>query len=471
MDERENKPAEGASVSPSTDLYSGKALFALMVTLITAVLSYQLNASMITPALPNIGESYAISESTVGLVSSLFFLAGSIAGVVLTRWSDFIGRKKMLIYVLLVLLVGTIICAVAPNFTIFMVGRVLQGASGATFQLTYMILSESVTAKTFGTMMGFITAINGGVGGLDGWLGGVMVEKWGFRSLFILIAVLVVLAAILINRGISTEHERAGSGKMDWGGSAAMSITLIMLTYFVTFGGPHGWLSVPAIGFFAGTVVSAAAFYIIEVRSESPLFAMEHLGSRHVWPLILTTLFALSSVFAVINFTVAIFAQSTDVGYGLDAGTAALLFLMPPAMVGLIAAPISGRLAGKIGWLTVLRVGMAISIAAMVVIYLYLDSRWVVCAMIFLLGVSYNGMILTMVNGLGVLLAPPEAPGSLPGFNGAAFGIGASLGISIVAPFVGTFEGFRTAVLISVGIAILGLLTAFVLKPRVGQKI
>ncbi|MGJ9411030.1 hypothetical protein [Actinotignum sp. GS-2025b] len=62
MDERENKPAEGASVSPSTDLYSGKALFALMVTLITAVLSYQLNASMITPALPNIGESYAISE-------------------------------------------------------------------------------------------------------------------------------------------------------------------------------------------------------------------------------------------------------------------------------------------------------------------------------------------------------------------------------------------------------------------------
>ncbi|MDK6628524.1 hypothetical protein QP225_09245, partial [Aerococcus urinae] len=75
------------------------------------------------------------------------------------------------------------------------------------------------------------------VGGLDGWLGGVMVEKWGFRSLFILIAVLVVLAAILINRGISTEHERAGSGKMDWGGSAAMSITLIMLTYFVTFGG------------------------------------------------------------------------------------------------------------------------------------------------------------------------------------------------------------------------------------------
>lgn len=129
MDERENKPAEGASVSPSTDLYSGKALFALMVTLITAVLSYQLNASMITPALPNIGESYAISESTVGLVSSLFFLAGSIAGVVLTRWSDFIGRKKMLIYVLLVLLVGTIICAVAPNFTIFMVGRVLQGAS------------------------------------------------------------------------------------------------------------------------------------------------------------------------------------------------------------------------------------------------------------------------------------------------------------------------------------------------------
>ena len=75
-------------------------------------------------------------------------------------------------------------------------------------------------------------------------------------------------------------------------------------------------------------------------------------------------------------------------------------------------------------------------------------------------------MILTTVNGLGVILAPPEAPGSLPGLNGAAFGVGASLGIGLVAPLVGTWDGYRGALALSAGIAGIALLCACVLKMR-----
>ncbi|MDK8254166.1 MAG: MFS transporter, partial [Dialister micraerophilus] len=108
------------------------------------MLSYQLNTTMVTPALPDIGRSFAVSEGTLALVSSLFFLAGAVAGILLTRWSDFLGRARMLLAVLAILLVGTLVCALAPNFPIFVTGRVLQGVSGAVFQLAYMILSESV---------------------------------------------------------------------------------------------------------------------------------------------------------------------------------------------------------------------------------------------------------------------------------------------------------------------------------------
>ncbi|MDK6763467.1 hypothetical protein QP337_28340, partial [Escherichia coli] len=96
----------------------------------------------------------------------------------------------------------------------------------------------------------------------------------------------------------------------------------------------------------------------------------------------------------------------------------------PPALIGLAAAPLSGWLAGKIGWLTVLRTGLLISLCTIGGIWFFLDHQWVVFTLIAILGITYNGMILTTVNGLGVILAPPEAPGSLPGLNGAAFGVG-----------------------------------------------
>ena len=78
-----------AAVAPT--LRGGRAV-GLVATLILGVLSYQLNASMITPALPDIARALHEDVGAVSQVSSLFFLAGAVGGVELSRWSDFIGR-------------------------------------------------------------------------------------------------------------------------------------------------------------------------------------------------------------------------------------------------------------------------------------------------------------------------------------------------------------------------------------------
>ncbi|MDK6906950.1 MFS transporter [Actinotignum timonense] len=452
-------PHGGTTLRPGTQL-------GLLVTLVIAVLSYQLNTTMVTPALPDIGRSFAVSEGTLALVSSLFFLAGAVAGILLTRWSDFLGRTRMLLAVLVILLVGTLVCAFAPNFAIFVAGRVLQGVSGAVFQLAYMILSESVSPALLGTMLGIISAANGGVGGLDGWLGGLLTDRFGFQAIFLVIAGLTAVAILLTARALPAQKRPATTGKMDWWGGGLLSLSLIFLTYYVNIGGTRGWFTPASLALFGVAVLFFGAFCVAERRVSSPLFALRHLASRHCWPLIATTLLSLASVFAVINFTVALFAQNSEVGYGLEAGRAALLYLTPPALIGLAAAPLSGWLAGKIGWLTVLRTGLAVSLCAIGGIWLFLEHRWIVFAFIALLGITYNGMILTTVNGLGVILAPPEAPGSLPGLNGAAFGVGASLGIGLVAPLVGTWSGYRGALALSAGIAGAALLCACVLKMR-----
>ncbi|PRB10388.1 MFS transporter [Microbacterium sp. MYb72] len=424
---------------------------------------------MITPALPDIAAQLGEDIGRVSQVSSLFFVAGAVGGVVLGRWSDFIGRKRALFIVLGILSLGTLLCIFAPNLTVLLIGRVLQGASSAAFQLAYVILSESLSAKVFGTTLGIITAVNGGVGGVDGYIGGLLSEAFGFRSIFVVIFIVGLIAIVCVARVIPATQVSASSGKMDWWGAAVLSIALICVTYFVSSGPSAGWLAPVTLLFLAGAVASLVAFWVVEKRRATPLIAVEHLRSRQVWPVLATTVLTLSSVFAVINFTVVLLSQDGTHGFGLDAATAALLFLAPPALIGVFAAPMSGWLAGRRGWIPVLRVGMIACLVLLVVIALLPQSFWVVFAMIALLGITYNGIVLTTINGLGVVQSPAEAPAALPGLNGSAFGIGAGLGIGIVAPFAaqGTPGGYVTALWISVGITALALITSFLIRPRV----
>jgi predicted MFS family arabinose efflux permease len=98
----------------------------------------------------------------VGISQTLFFLVGGIAGIVLTRYSDHAGRRKVLLYSLVVMCLGTILAMLAPNVAIFCAGRLLQGASGSIFQITYLILRDILTPKQFGPALGLVTAISCG---------------------------------------------------------------------------------------------------------------------------------------------------------------------------------------------------------------------------------------------------------------------------------------------------------------------
>ena len=88
-----------------------------------------------------------------------------------------------------------------------------------------------------------------------------------------------------------------------------------------------------------------------------------------------------------------------------------------------------------------------------------------------LLGVFYNGLALTTINGLGVILSPADAPGSLPGLNGACFQIGAGLGIALVAPVVaaGTHAGYQEAMWISVAFVVMALFASLWVRGAAEQ--
>jgi MFS family permease len=417
-----------------------------------AVLSYVLNATMITALLPEIGRQLAPDGGDLSLVSSLFFLSGSVAGLVLSRWSDFVGRRPVLLGALCATFLGSLICFFASSMPLFLLGRAVQGISSAAFQLTFIILAEALDTVQFGLALGVITAINGGFGGVDGYLGGLIARHYGYRPVFACLGLVALLALALLPLVLRAEPPPRRGEKMDWAGAGVLSTGLVALMSGVSRGGSAGWLSPPALLLFLLSALLFFLFWKMERRNACPLIDIRHFRSRRLWPIITTTILTLAGVFAVINFTVILLSQNGAIGFGMTAEESALTFLTPPALIGVAAAPLSGSLAVRWGWVRTMRVGLICCIGTLALIALFPFERAVVIGGIAALGVFYNGLTLTTLNGLGVLLSPEEAPAALPGLNGAAFGIGASLGIAIVAPFVlsASSDGVRTALWISV---------------------
>ncbi|XAS68120.1 MFS transporter [Micrococcaceae bacterium Sec5.7] len=449
--------------------FGGRRAALLISTLMLGVLSFQINASMVTPALPQIAAHFGQTADGAAPVQSMFFLAGAIAGPVIGRWSDFIGRRAALLLVLAVMAAGTVLCIAAPTLPLLIAGRFLQGVSSAVFALAYIVLSENLPARVFGTSVGIIAAINGGIGGVDGYVGGLMAETLGFQSIFVVVLVLTAIAAACIIKVVPKGRPEGVRGAMDWWGAGSLSLFLVFVTYFVSGGSAAGWTSPATLALLAGTVASFAAFWIIEKKRSHPLIAVHHLRSRQVWPVIATTVLTLAGIFAVINFTVVLLSQDASHGFGLSASVSALLFLTPAALIGVFAAPLAGWLADRRGWIKTLRAGTGLSLACAIAAAVFADNQVAVMIAVASLGIFYNGFFLTAINGLSVLLSPKEAPAALPGINGAAFGIGASLGVVLVAPFAAqaTSAGYATALWISVAItAAAFIVSLFVAAPK-----
>lgn len=440
----------------------------LVAVLLLGVISFQLNASMVTPALPDIARHFGVGAESVAPVQSLFFLAGAISGPLMGRWSDFIGRRTALLLVIGVMSLGTVLCLLAPTLPVLVAGRFLQGFSSAIFALSYIVMQENLSRAAFGTSVGVLASINGGVAGFDGYLGGLMTESFGFRSIFWVILGLAVVAAAAIVRVVPARHAQASTGRMDWWGAALLSAFLISLTYFVNSGSDAGWGSPKALTLLAVTAAAFAVFVFVEKRRSSPLIAVHHLRSRPVWTVVACTVLTLAGIFATMNFTIVVLSQDSEHGFGLAPSTAALLYLTPAALIGVFAAPLAGWLTARIGWNTTLRLGSGATLLAAAAAAFFVEDRWLVLAAVAALGITYNGFFLTAINGLSALLSPKEAPGTLPGINGASFGIGASLGVVLVAPTVARAAegGYGPALWISVGIAAAAFVVALLVpKP------
>lgn len=407
----------------------------IVLSLLAAIFAFQLNASMLSPALATMERELAATTAEIGLTQTAFFTAAALFSLFLPRWGDLVGRRKVLIGMLAITAIGCAISALAPSVSVLFVGRIIQGVAGPIVPMSLIMLRVEIpNEKQYALLMAVLASINGGIAGVDALAGGWLAGHYGFRSIFWVMSAVCAVAVLAVAFFIR-ESRASETPAMDWKGVVpivvALGATLIALNEAGKLSAAN-WLLIAIL-----LVVGAVGFVIfwnVEKRVPHPLVSTTYMKQRRTWALLLTTTLTMTGVFAVMNGLVPNLAQDAEVGAGLAADTVSWATLTPYAFAGLLMGPVSGKLAGRLGYNRVLQIGLVGTAIGLGITMLAANapSLWLFLFISVFVGITYAGMSNIMLNGLGIVLSPDDNPGYLPGMNSGAFNLGAGLSFAVL---------------------------------------
>src|SRR3954470_13232112 len=222
-------------------------------------LSFAVLQSLVAPALPVIGHDLGASTEDISWVLTAYLLAASVLTPILGRLGDMVGKRRVMLVVLVVLAAGTLLAALAPNLAVLIVARAMQGAAGAILPLSIGIVRDELPREKVAVTVGLLSAIFG-VGAGVGIVGaGPIVEHLSWHWLFWLPLVLVVIALVGAIFGMKESPVRT-PGRLDWLGTAILSVSLVSLLLAISKGQSWGWGAASTIGLLAVGVVGLVAF-------------------------------------------------------------------------------------------------------------------------------------------------------------------------------------------------------------------
>lgn len=258
-------------------------------------------------------------------LSALLVLAGAL--------SDYYGRRRMFVVGLVGFGVTSVLCALAPNIELLIVARLLQGAAGAFLVPgSLAILTTSFEGEAQGRAFGVWAAASGVAPILGPFVGGVLVDDFSWRYIFLLNVPFVIVAVWAARRYIRETRDENASANFDWLGAALIVLAVGGLSFGAIYGQQRQWQD--PIAFVALAIGAAATlglpFYLN--RARNPLVPLAMFRSRNFTVTNVSTLLIYGSLYVLFLFQ-PIFLIGTlgynppAVGLGSIPGSLALIFL------------------------------------------------------------------------------------------------------------------------------------------------
>jgi EmrB/QacA subfamily drug resistance transporter len=453
-----------------------------LAVLALGALSYALLQTMVAPALPEIQHELGATPTTATWVLTVYLLSASVATPILGRLGDMFGKERMLVIVLSLFGAGSLIAALSNSLALLIAGRAVQGAAGAVFPLAFGIIRDEFPRDRVATGIGLISATFGIGGGAGLVLSGLIVDNLSYRWIFWFGLVVVVIATIATHLYVP-ESPVKSPAKVDIGGAALLSAGLTAFLVAVSEGNRWGWGSAKIIGLFVAAAVLLVIWVVYEQRVQEPLVDIDLLRLRGVWTTNLTGFLIGFGMFGSFILIPQFVQAPESVGYGFGVGvTGAGLFMLPSAAVMLVAGPLAGGLAGRVGSKVPLLVGTGSAAVSFLVLSLAHDEAWQIVVAVGLLGFGIGLSFASMAN-LIVDAVPQHQTGEATGMNTIMRTVGGAFGAQIAAAIIanhiaagGTYaseSGFEAAFIMgAVAVAVaFGAATLIPGRARVAEAV
>ncbi|MEU7872978.1 MFS transporter [Dactylosporangium sp. NPDC049140] len=407
----------------------------LVVYLSLGGLSFAVLQSLVAPALSTIGRDLGASTADTSWVLTAYLLSASVLTPIFGRLGDMIGKRKVLIGVLVALAAGTLLAALAPSLMVLVLGRVLQGAAGAILPLSIGIVRDELPHEKVSVTVGLLSAIFGIGAGVGIVAAGPIVEHLSWHWLFWLPLVLVVIALLGAIFGMKESPVRT-PGRLDVLGAGILSVSLVSLLLAISNGQKWGWDDAKTAGLLVLGVVTLVAFVLVELRVKEPLVDMRLMRRRGVWTTDLVAVilgFAMFGAFVLIP-TLLQLPAATGYGFGKSVSQSGL-FLLPTVLTMVVFGPIAGTLNRRYGPKLPLFLGAVAVVAAFTLPALSHGAIWQILASGILTGAGIGLSFAAMSNAI-IEAVPAAQTGEATSVNTIARTIGSSIGTAVVAAVI-----------------------------------
>ena len=242
-----------------------------------------LDNTIIASALPTIGREYNDVHNLPWLVTA-YLIANTSITALYGKISDIRGRRFTLMIAISLYMIGSIVCALAPNMFVLILGRVLHGLGGGGLTSTGMVVLGDVAApKDRGKYYGYFSITYTTAGACGPALGGAIAEylHWSVIFWMNIPLGLIALALTLTLLRRLPRHDRPH--KLDFIGAALVMAASSSFMLALSMGGVnYPWLSVPILGLFAAALILGVAFIVRLRTAPEPLIPLSILNDREV---------------------------------------------------------------------------------------------------------------------------------------------------------------------------------------------
>ena len=392
-----------------------------------------LDGSIVNVALPTIQADLHAQLSDLQWVVDAYTLPFAALMLTAGTLGDRFGRKRLFLFGLVLFMLGSLLCGVAPTLGWLLVGRAVQGTGAAALSpgSLAVLVAAFPEPRQRAQAIGLWAGVSG-VGLAAGPLvGGLLIQIASWPAIFF-VNLPVGVVALALGWSRLSESRNPTAQRLDLPGQVLVTGALVCLIMALIESSSHGWTSALILGLFSGAAVCLAAFLVVEARVREPMLPLGLFRSR-VFSVANVAAILVGFAFIGTVFFISQFLQSVQGYTALESGLRTL-----PTTVGIfVIAPLAGLLTARLGpRLPIVLGGLLAASGLFLLLRLAPDSSYASIWWNFgLFGIGL-GLMLSPLTTAVLSATPPQRAGLGSSVNNTSRQVGFSLGVAVLGTFV-----------------------------------